>query len=102
MRVSALEVVTYPSENLEICSPIGHSDHAILKYSIIINPATIKREQLVYFSFFEKTTYCCRTRRLSVRLSSGVARGGQGGGICPRAPPGGGRQNPAKDLKKII
>ena len=36
-------------ENLEICSPIGHSDHAILKYSIIINPATIKREKLVYF-----------------------------------------------------
>ena len=31
---------------------------------------------------------------------SGVARGGQGGGgICPRAPPGGGRQNPA--LKKL-
>ena len=25
---------------------------------------------LVVFSFFEKTTYCCRTRRLSVRLSS--------------------------------
>ena len=24
---------------------------------------------LVAFSFFEKTTYCCRTRRLSVRLS---------------------------------
>ena len=24
---------------------------------------------LVVFSFFEKTTYCCRTRRLSVRLS---------------------------------
>ena len=36
-------------ENLEICSPIGHSDHAILKYSIIINPATIKREKLIYF-----------------------------------------------------
>ena len=34
-------------------------------------------------------------------LHSGVARGGAGGGICPRAPPGGGRQNPAKDLKKI-
>ena len=27
---------------------------------------------------------------------SGVARGQ--GGICPRAPPGGGRQNPAKEL----
>ena len=25
---------------------------------------------LVVFSFFEKTTYCCRARRLSVRLSS--------------------------------
>ena len=25
---------------------------------------------LVVFSFFEKTTYCCRSRRLSVRLSS--------------------------------
>ena len=24
---------------------------------------------LVVFSFFEKTTYCCRARRLSVRLS---------------------------------
>ena len=24
---------------------------------------------LVVFSFFEKTTYCCRERRLSVRLS---------------------------------
>ena len=23
---------------------------------------------LVVFSFFEKTTYCCRARRLSVRL----------------------------------
>ena len=30
---------------------------------------------------------------------SGVARGGgQGGGICPRAPPGGGRQNPANNF----
>ena len=29
--------------------------------------------------------------------SSGVARGG----ICPRAPPGGGRQNPAKKILKI-
>ena len=29
---------------------------------------------------------------------SGVARGGQGGGSCPRAPPGGGRQNPAKEF----
>ena len=27
--------------------------------------------------------------------------GGQGGGICPRAPPGGGRQNPAKEFFKI-
>ena len=36
-------------ENLEICSPIGHRYHAILKYCIIINPATIKREKLVYF-----------------------------------------------------
>ena len=26
----------------------------------------------------------------------------EGGGICPRAPPGGGRQNPAKDLKKNL
>ena len=25
---------------------------------------------LVVYSFFEKTTYCCRSRRLSVRLSS--------------------------------
>ena len=33
---------------------------------------------------------------------SGVARGGQGGGICPRAPPRGGRQNPAKDFKKKL
>ena len=33
-------------------------------------------------------------------ISSGVARGGAGGGICPRAPPGGGRQNPAKEFKK--
>ena len=33
---------------------------------------------------------------------SGVAKGeGAGGGICPRAPPGGGRQNPAKDFFKI-
>ena len=24
---------------------------------------------LVFFSFFERTTYCCRARRLSVRLS---------------------------------
>ena len=33
---------------------------------------------------------------------SGVARGGGGrGGSCPRAPPRGGRQNPAKELKKI-
>ena len=31
---------------------------------------------------------------------SGVARGGQGG-ICPRAPPGGGRQNHAKEFFKI-
>ena len=29
------------------------------------------------------------------------SEGGQGGGICPRAPPGGGRQNPAKDFLKI-
>ena len=36
-------------KKLEICSLIGHVDHAILKYSIIINPATIKREKLVYF-----------------------------------------------------
>ena len=28
--------------------------------------------------------------------------GGGQGGSCPRAPPGGGRQNPAKDLKKYI
>ena len=27
--------------------------------------------------------------------------GGAGGGICPRSPPGGGRQNPAKDFFKI-
>ena len=32
---------------------------------------------------------------------SGVARGAGGGGICPRAPPGGGRQNPAKKNLKI-
>ena len=31
---------------------------------------------------------------------SGVARGA-GGGICPRAPPGGGRQNHAKEFFKI-
>ena len=32
-------------------------------------------------------------------MCSGVARGGQGGGgICPRAPPGGGRQNHAKEF----
>ena len=31
---------------------------------------------LVVFSFFEKTTYCCRTRRLSVRLS-----------VCPSVRP---------------
>ena len=30
--------------------------------------------------------------------SSGVARGEQGGGSCPRAPPGGGRQNPVKEF----
>ena len=34
-------------------------------------------------------------------VSSGVARGGAGGGSCPRAPPGGGRQNPAKEFFKI-
>ena len=33
-------------------------------------------------------------------LTSGVARGGRGG-ICPRAPPGGGRQNHAKEFFKI-
>ena len=27
------------------------------------------KQFLVVFSFFEKTTYCCRARRLSVRLS---------------------------------
>ena len=29
------------------------------------------------------------------------SEGGAGGGICPRAPPGGGRQNPAKEFLKI-
>ena len=29
------------------------------------------------------------------------SEGGAGGGICPRAPPGGGRQNPAKNFYKI-
>ena len=29
------------------------------------------------------------------------SEGGQGGGSCPRAPPEGGRQNPAKDFFKI-
>ena len=38
---------------------------------------------------------------LQWRSEGGGRRGGQEGGICPRAPPGGGRQNPAKDLKKI-
>ena len=28
------------------------------------------------------------------------SEGGQGGDICPRAPPGGGRQNPAKEFLK--
>ena len=46
-------------ENLEICSPFGHSDHAILKYSIIINPATIKREKLVYFYNRSDYEYMC-------------------------------------------
>ena len=31
---------------------------------------------------------------------TGVARGGRGG-ICPRAPPGGGRQNHVKEFFKI-
>ena len=31
---------------------------------------------------------------------SGVARGGRGDS-CPRAPPGGGRQNPVKEFLKI-
>ena len=31
---------------------------------------TILTSFLAVFSFFEKTTYCCRARRLSVRLSS--------------------------------
>ena len=35
-------------------------------------------------------------------MYSGVARGGAGGGICPRAPPGGGRQNPAKEFFKNL
>ena len=29
------------------------------------------------------------------------SEGGAGGGICPRAPPGGGRQNHAKEFLKI-
>ena len=32
--------------------------------------------------------------------NSGVARGGRGAN-CPRAPPGGGRQNPAKEFLKF-
>ena len=32
-----------------------------------------------------------------MNTTSGVARGGS----CPRAPPGGGRQNPAKEFYKI-
>ena len=38
---------------------------------------------------------------MSEERCSGVARGGAGGGICPRAPPGGGRQNHAKEFFKI-
>ena len=37
----------------------------------------------------------------ATQVHSGVARGGAGGGSCPRAPPGGGRQNPAKEFFKI-
>ena len=43
-----------------------------------------------------------RSHECSRLTLSGVARGGgQGGGSCPRAPPGGGRQNPAKEFLKI-
>ena len=39
-----------------------------------------------------------RTNKESVQWRS---EGGAGGGICPRAPPGGGRQNPDKEFFKI-
>ena len=45
----------------------------------------------------------CNIVTLTLTLTlSGVARGGKGGGSCPRAPPGGGRQNPAKEFLKFI
>ena len=42
---------------------IGSSSIHIFYYCTVYMPF------LVVFSFFEKTTYCCRARRLSVRLS---------------------------------
>ena len=39
-----------------------------LAYIFLIHTSSFLRF-LVFFSFFEKTTYCCRVRRLSVRAS---------------------------------
>ena len=38
----------------------------IPKYNILIDMNIFTHTVLVVFSFFEKTTYCCRARRLSV------------------------------------
>ena len=40
----------------------------------------------------------CLVSIKSFSLSQWRSEGGAGGGICPRAPPGGGRQNHAKEF----
>ena len=45
-------------------------------------------------------SYVILKTEVPIIITSGVARGA-GGGSCPRAPPGGGRQNHAKEFLKI-
>ena len=45
-------------------------------------------------------SYVILKTEVPIIITSGVVRGGRGGS-CPRAPPGGGRQNPAKEFFKI-
>ena len=49
-----------------------------------------------------KITFCVWTvNGLTFTPIQWRSEGGTGGGICPRAPPGGGRQNPDKEFFKI-
>ena len=52
------------------------------------------------------STFCSIALKMTLTIKTHRGQqwrseGGQGGGICPRAPPGGGRQNHAKEFFKI-